>query len=262
MAGASPTSRWDSTRSRRIGSTEAASALSSGASPIGSPYGRFTLDGRTYQLATLPDGITSTAVPKGFDKVVWTGERVDGGGVRFCVTSQDGEEGYPGTCRVSVTYTLTDRQGAGGALSARRPMRRRPSTCRSTPTSISPGTTPVTSSTTASRFAPASSRPSTTWSIPTGEIRSVVGTPLDFRRETRDRRAHRRAVRATAERGWLRPQLRGRSRRRADWRRVARVCGPRRAAGRSRCRSTEPGVQFYTGNFLDGTQIGQGRPCS
>src|SRR3954468_2592429 len=74
--------------------------------------GQFTLDGRTYKLATnngpnhLHGGI------KGFDKQVWTAQPVDnasGVGVTFTRTSPDGEEGYPGNLKASVTYTLTDK---------------------------------------------------------------------------------------------------------------------------------------------------------
>jgi aldose 1-epimerase len=69
--------------------------------------GKFTLDGQSYSLATnrapnhLHGGI------RGFDKRVWTGA-VHGGAVTFAYTSVDGEEGYPGTLRVTVTYRLTD----------------------------------------------------------------------------------------------------------------------------------------------------------
>src|SRR6185503_19268797 len=67
----------------------------------------FTLDGRTYALAAnrAPNHIHGGS--RGFDKRVWSGAATDGG-VTFAYTSVDGEEGYPGTLRVTVTYRLTD----------------------------------------------------------------------------------------------------------------------------------------------------------
>ena len=72
--------------------------------------GRFTLDGRSYQLATNDPPNHLHGGFKGFDKVVWTGQVVPGGApaVRFVHLSRDGEEGYPGDCRVEATYTLND----------------------------------------------------------------------------------------------------------------------------------------------------------
>lgn len=77
--------------------------------------GKFSLDGKAYTLATNndPGGIKCSLHGglKGFDKVVWRGEGLvkDGAqGVKFSYTSKDGEEGYPGTLNLSVTYLLTD----------------------------------------------------------------------------------------------------------------------------------------------------------
>lgn len=78
--------------------------------------GKFTLDGKEYNLATNnnPGGIPCHlhGGDKGFDKVLWKGisfEEEEGNGVKLTYVSPDGEEGYPGTLSVEVTYTLTDR---------------------------------------------------------------------------------------------------------------------------------------------------------
>src|SRR5690349_11508032 len=71
--------------------------------------GRFTLEGRTYRLATNNGQNHLHGGVKGYDKVVWRArsfQRGDTVGVRFEHTSPDGDEGYPGTVRVSVAYTL------------------------------------------------------------------------------------------------------------------------------------------------------------
>jgi len=73
--------------------------------------GRFTLNGKTYQLATNNGPNHLHGGNQGFDKVVWQAEAVpaeQGGAVRFTYLSKDGEEGYPGNCRVEATYTLTN----------------------------------------------------------------------------------------------------------------------------------------------------------
>ena len=74
--------------------------------------GRFTLDGKEYKLAVNNGPNALHGGLKGFDKVVWKAEPVempDTVGVAFTYTSPDGDEGYPGTLKVKVTYSLTDK---------------------------------------------------------------------------------------------------------------------------------------------------------
>jgi aldose 1-epimerase len=74
--------------------------------------GQFTLDGRTYTLAKNNGENSLHGGNKGWDKVVWKHDAFNdtrGAGVKLTYTSKDGEEGYPGTVQATVTYTLTDK---------------------------------------------------------------------------------------------------------------------------------------------------------
>ena len=220
--------------------------------------GRFTLDGRTYRLATNNGPNHLHGGMKGYDKVVWrtrSFQRGDTVGVRFDHTSPDGDEGYPGTVRVSVTYTLTpgNELVVDYGATADRP----------TPLNLSQhsyfnlagaGSGPILDhvlTVRADRYTPVD-----TTLIPTGELASVTGTPFDFRTPTpvgaRIRQAHPQLERG---KGYDHNFVLARG----DTGLVPAVRVLEPTSGRTLdISTTEPGLQFYSGNFLDGTITGKG----
>jgi aldose 1-epimerase len=218
--------------------------------------GRFTLDGRTYQLATNDGPNHLHGGVKGFDKAVWKGEPIEqsgAAGVVYTYTSADGEEGYPGTLTVRVTYTLSASKELSVEYEA--------TTDKPTPINLSQHTYFNLSggdgdilghelTIDADRFTPVDAT-----LIPTGELAPVDKTPFDFRKPTPV------GARINADHEQLRYGkgydhnfvLNGAS---GTLRHAARVVDP--ASGRTLdVSTTEPGVQFYSGNFLDGTIRGK-----
>lgn len=152
--------------------------------------GKFTLEGKTYTLAT---NNTPADMPcslhgglRGFDKVVWQGEglaREGAQGVRFRYTSKDGEEGYPGNLKLSVTYWLTESSEWQVEFEA--------TTDKATPVNVTQhsyfnlkgeGRGDILGhelQIAASKFTPVNAG-----MIPTGQILPVAGTPLDFTKAT------------------------------------------------------------------------------
>jgi aldose 1-epimerase len=219
--------------------------------------GQFKLDGKTYKLA-VNDGANSLhGGLKGFDKVVWTGREVPGGDPSLELTylSKDGEEGYPGNLTQKVTYTLTAANELKIDYAA--------TTDKDTVVNVTnhsyfnlagQGKGDILGHVmqlNASKITPVDAG-----LIPTGELKSVEGTPFDFRQPTAigarigadDEQIKRGGgydhnFVIDGEAGTLRL--------------AARVTEP--ASGRvMEVSTTEPGVQFYTGNFLDGTVKGKG----
>jgi aldose 1-epimerase len=215
--------------------------------------GQFTIDGRTYQVPPNNNGNALHGGPKGFSTKVWTAAELPNG-VILSLVSPDGEMGFPGTLRLSVVYTLSGRslsieyfatttlptvvnvtnhsyfnladQGRGNILGEEM-------------------TIPADSYT-----------PTDATLIPTGEIAPVEGTPFDFRQaKTIGSRIHEVNAQLRIAGGYdhnfvldgvNKPGLHL----------AAMVYDP--GSGRTlEVKTSEPGVQFYSGNFLDGSEHGK-----
>jgi aldose 1-epimerase len=217
--------------------------------------GRFTLDGKEYKLATNNGPNALHGGLKGFDKVVWKGEAMetpDGPAVKFTYTSPDGEEGYPGNLAVAVTFTLTAQNELKIDYKA--------TTDQATPVNLSNH----------SYFNLAGAKsgdilghelmlvadkytPVDDTLIPTGEIKSVKGTPLDFTTPATigSRIGELKGTPGGYDHNFVLNSSDGKLAL------GARVREPK--TGRvMEMFTTEPGVQFYTGNFLDGSNKGKG----
>ncbi|MEW2300833.1 aldose epimerase family protein [Streptomyces sp. NPDC006655] len=221
--------------------------------------GQFTLDGKHYQLS-VNDGVNSLhGGSQGFDKHVWDVEPFVKGsdvGLVLHYTSVDGEMGYPGTLRTKVTYTLTRRGEWIIDYEA--------TTDKATVVNLTShvywnlagegsGTIEDHELTIAAgRYTPTDSG-----LIPTGELATVRGTPFDFRETKaigRDIRAgHVQQVQAKGfDHNWVLDK--GVT---AKPEHVATLRDPR--SGRTlKIATDQPGLQFYSGNFLDGTLTGTG----
>ena len=222
--------------------------------------GQFKLDGATYHLATNNGPNSLHGGLKGFDKVLWTAEPFQsdsGAGVKLSYTSASGEEGYPGALAVKVTYTLTPRDELVVDYEA--------TTDKATPLNLSQHTywnlhgagqgdiLDHVLTLDASAFTPVDST-----LIPTGEIKPVAGTPFDFHTPTAiGARIDQPDTQLKYGKGYDHNWVIDRPKGSTGLEPAARVLDPK--SGRTLdISTTEPGIQFYSGNFLDGTIHGKG----
>jgi len=220
--------------------------------------GRFTLNGIAYTLASNDAENHLHGGLRGFDKVVWDAEELAGErdtALRLAYSSPAGDEGYPGKLDVIVTYMLTVRNELKIAYVA--------TTDADTVLNLSHhgyfnladgGASDILRhqvTIDAARFLPVAAD-----LIPTGELRRVEGTPMDFTRPMpiglRIDQSDEQLVNGRGyDHTWV---INGKP---GQLRLAARVHEP--TSGRvMEVLTTEPGVQFYTGNFLDGTIVGKG----
>jgi aldose 1-epimerase len=217
----------------------------------------FTLDGVKYTLAKNNGPNSLHGGVNGFNKQVWEAKTIKdptGVGVTFSYTSKDGEEGYPGNLKVEVTYVLTDENQLVIDYEA--------TTDKATPLNLSQhsyfnlageGSGDILGhhlTLNADRFTPVDKT-----LIPTGEIRSVQGTPLDFTKSTAiGARINDDYDQLVVGRGYDHNFVINRKDDSPTL--AARVHEP--TSGRVlEVFTTEPAVQFYSGNFLDGTITGK-----
>lgn len=215
-------------------------------------HARFTLDGVLYKVPKNDGDNCLHGGLRGFDKVVWTAREIPGG-LELTYLSKDGEEGFPGNLKATVTYHLTDANELRIDYAA--------TTDKDTVLNLTnhsyfnlKGSGDILGhvlTLNADRFTPVDSG-----LIPTGVLQMVANTPFDFRKPT--------AVGARIgsddeqlklgkgyDHNWVL------NKKGSELSLAARVEEP--TSGRAmEVWTTEPGVQFYTGNFLDGTIKGKG----
>ena len=220
--------------------------------------GQFSLNGKVYHLAINSGGNTLHGGIKGFDKHHWRAQILHRGAepaVQFVYVSKDGEEGFPGKLTASVTYKVTKANSLriDYAITTDKPTVANLTNHSYFNLAGNSGTNNLDHVLTlfASRFTPVDKT-----LIPTGELKSVDGTPFDFRQPTPigariDETEEQLQYGGGYDHNWVIDGAAGKLRI------AANVFEPH--SGRTmEVWTTEPGIQFYAANFMDGSLIGKG----
>ena len=213
--------------------------------------GKFKLYGQEFKLAAnngrnhLHGGI------KGFDKVVWDATEFSDSvkaGVVMTYLSRDGEEGYPGNLKVTVTYTLDNKDELRTLIEAETDRATPVNLCNHTYFNLSEADTNILGhmlTLAASQFTQVNDE-----LIPTGELPPVTSTPMDFRVATAIG-SRLDQVKGGYDHNYVLDKKGGELT-------LAAILFDPRTGRELRILTTQPGIQFYSGNFLDGTITGKG----
>ncbi len=221
--------------------------------------GKFTLDGKPYTLAINNGENALHGGLKGFDKVLWKALTVDGEEPKLVLNyvSKDGEEGYPGNLSVEVIYTLTKDNSLKIDYKA--------TTDQATVINLTnhayfnlsgvKTSTPILDheiTLNADKFLPVD-----VTLIPTGELKSVTGTPFDFTKSKKIGLQINDSTDVQIKYGggydhcWVLTDS-------SKTLKLAAIVHEPKSGRMMEVFTTEPAIQFYTGNFLDGTIVGKG----
>lgn len=212
--------------------------------------GKFSIDGKTYDLATNDGNNHLHGGIQGFDKVLWNAETKEDGSLELTYLSKDGEEGYPGNLEVSVIYRLTNDNELEIAYEA--------TTDKATPVNLTnhsyfnlsgaPDSTILDHELkiNAHQYTPVDDE-----LIPTGELGDVENTPFDFT-EFHEVGARIDQVEGGYDHNWVL------KRSAQDSLFHAATLYHEESGREMNVFTTEPGIQFYSGNFLDGSLKGPG----
>lgn len=216
--------------------------------------GKFTLDGKVYDLVKNNNGNHLHGGTRGFDKVVWAIEEIPsaaGVAIRLSYLSKDMEEGYPGNLATEIIYTLTDDNTIEFDYKATTDKKTVVNLTQHAYFNLNGGKTDVLAHEVALN---ADSVVAVDQSlIPTGKLMAVAGTPLDFRTPVAigariDADHEQLKFGKGYDHCWV---ING-----EGFRPAAVVYDPTTGIEMT-VQTTEPGVQFYTGNFLDGSLTGK-----
>lgn len=217
--------------------------------------GKFTLDGKIYQLPLNDHGQTLHGGPKGLDRIVWDVDMISKNEIVFSCVSPDGDEGFPGTLRIKMSYLLTPENEFKISYSA--------TTDKPTVINLShhglfnlkgEGNGTITDhilTIHADYITPVNEQ-----LIPTGEFTAVDNTPFDFKKPTAiGERINQENVQlkngAGYDHNWVISKTNS-----SGIKQVATLYEPN--SGRlMEVWSDQPGLQFYSGNFFDGKVMGK-----
>ncbi len=213
--------------------------------------GTFKLENKVYKLAINNGNNSLHGGLKGFDKVVWNAEEIKDStqvGLILTYRSPDGEEGYPGNLNIKVTYMLNNDDELKTTIEAQTDKATPVNLCNHTYFNLNEARTSILGHRlmiNADRYTVVNDE-----LIPTGELRPVKGTPMDFK-DFNDIGARIDKVKGGYDHNYVL------NKKDNELSQAATIEDP--LSGREvSILTTQPGIQFYSGNFLDGTIKGKG----